>query len=67
MTTKRTVHQSVFDSKEARRVAAAGHKQACDELDRMHPSDLDEGNPNHPMYDQLFGYDRAEFMAKQYH
>jgi len=27
---------------------------------------LDEGNPNHPMYDTLFGYDREEFMAKQY-
>jgi len=64
--TKRTVPQAVFDSKDARRIQAAGHKQACEELDRMHPSQLDEGNPNHPMYDRLFDYDRGEFMRKQY-
>jgi hypothetical protein len=63
---KRTVHQSVFDSKEARRVQAAGHKQAVEELERTPRHLLDDGNPNHPMYDQLFGYDREEFMAKQY-
>lgn len=31
---KRTVPQSVFDSKEARRVQVAGHKQAVEELER---------------------------------
>jgi len=63
---KRTVAQAVFDSKEARLVATLGHKQACEDLDKTPRHMLDEGNPNHPMYDQLFGYDREEFMAKQY-
>lgn len=63
---KRTVSQAVFDSKIALQIAALGHKQACEELDKMPRHMLDEGNPNHPMHDQLFGYDRDVFMAKQY-
>jgi hypothetical protein len=64
---KRTVPQAVFDAPEAIRAARLGHAQACEELNKMPLHKLDEGNPNHPMYsDKLFGYDRAEFMAKQY-
>lgn len=63
---KRTVPQAVFESKEARRIAASGHKQACEELEKTPRHMLDEGNPNHPMYDRIFGYDRDEFLAKQY-
>jgi len=64
---KRTVPQSVFDTPEAIRAARLGHAEACAELDKLPRHMLNEGNPNHPMYDaKLFGYDRAEFMAKQY-
>lgn len=63
---KRTVPQAVFDSKDALRISKVGHKQACDELDRTPRHMLNEGNPNHPMYDSIFGYDRDEFLAKQY-
>ncbi len=64
---KRTVPQSVFDTPEAIRAAKLGHAEACAELDKLPRHMLNEGNPNHPMYDdKLFGYDRAEFMAKQY-
>ena len=27
---------------------------------------LDIGNPNHPIYDGIFGYDKDVFMALQY-
>lgn len=64
--TKITVHQSVFDSKSALRIAKLATKQATDELNNTPRHMLDEGNPNHPMYDQIFGYDRDEFLAKQY-
>lgn len=64
---KRRVPHSVFDSKEARRIQAQGHREACAELDRKSRQLLGEGNPNHPMYDnELFGYGEREFMAKQY-
>ena len=67
MNQKRTVPQAVFDSKDALRIAKAGHEQACCELERMPRHLLDRSNPNHPDYDnKLFGYDEAEFMAKQY-
>jgi hypothetical protein len=64
---KRTVPQSVFDTPEALRAARLGHAAACAELDKLPRHMLNEGNPNHPMYDaKLFGYAQAEFMAKQY-
>ena len=63
---KRTVPQSVFESKDALRAAALGHKQACDALARMDVSELDVGNPNHPANDGIFGYATADFLAKQY-
>lgn len=66
MTTKRTVPQAVFDTPEALRVAREGHRQACEELARTPRHMLDPANPNHPSHDQLFGYDREVFMAKQY-
>lgn len=64
--TKRTVPQAVFDSKTAIQIAKMGHKLACEDLEKTPRYMLDEGNPNHPMYDTIFGYDREEFMAKQY-
>lgn len=63
---KRTVSQSVFDSKSARRIARIATDEATRELNNTPRHMLDEGNPNHPMYDRLFGYDRDVFMAKQY-
>lgn len=64
---KRTIPQAVFDSKEARKIIQAGHRQACEELDRVPRHMLNEGNPNHTMYDnKLFGYSEQEFLAKQY-
>lgn len=63
----RTVPQAVFDSPEARRAARAGHREACQQLDRTPRHLLDEGNPNHPRYDlQLFGQSATTFMARQY-
>ena len=59
---------SVFDTKEAIKVARAGHAEACRELDEKFAmgGPFDEGDPNHPMYSEIFGYAEAEFMAKQY-
>lgn len=63
---KRSIPQSVFDSPDAIRVSKEGHKQACEELARIHPSQLDIGNPNHPINSGLFGEVTTEFMARQY-
>lgn len=62
----RTVPQAVFDSPEARRIQHEATRQATAELDRTPRRLLSEGNPNHPCHDQLFGYDRDVFLAKQY-
>lgn len=66
MAKKTSVPQSVFDSKMALRVAKLATKQATDELNNTPRYLLDEGNPNHPKYDELFGYDRDVFLSKQY-
>lgn len=60
---------SIFDTKEARQAARAGHMEACREMNNTFAAGgpFDEGDPNHPMYTRLFGYDETEFMAKQYH
>ena len=63
---KRSVPQAVFESKEALKVAREAHKQACDRLNATPRSMLDTGNPNHPINDGIFGYDREDFMARQY-
>jgi hypothetical protein len=64
---KRTVPQVVFETKEALKAAKEGHAQACRELDKVPHHMVDEGNPNHPMYDlYLFGYHVDTFLAKQY-
>lgn len=64
---KRTVPQAVFDSPEAIRIARQAHREACAELDATPRHLLDEGNPNHPMYDnKIFGYDEQEFLRRQY-
>ena len=64
--TKRSVPQSVFDSKEALQIAKLAHKQAVDQLAKIPTDKLDVGNPNHPIHDGIFGYDRKEFLQKQY-
>lgn len=63
---RRDVPQSVFDSPAARRIAKIAIREATEELNRTPRHLLDEGNPNHPQYDMLFGYDREAFMRKQY-
>ena len=37
----------------ARRADREGHRLACEDLARMHPSQLDVGNPNHPIHSRL--------------
>jgi len=49
-----------------KRRAAEAMRQAKADLDRIPRAMLDPGNPNHPMHDGIFGYDRREFLAKQY-
>ena len=49
----------------ARRADREGHRLACEDLARMHPSQLDVGNPNHPIHDGIFGYETKEFLRKQ--
>lgn len=66
MATPRTVSQSAFDSKDAIRAARLGHEAACRELALTPCHLLDAGNPNHPIHDGIFGYERGEFMARQY-
>lgn len=63
---KRTIPQSVFDSKSALRIAKQATKEATEQLENTPRHMLDEGNPNHPIHDGLFGHDRDDFMAKQY-
>lgn len=65
--TKRSIPQSVFESKEAIRTAILGHQDACDQLARTPRRMLDLGNPNHPSNDlHLFGQPADEFLARQY-
>jgi hypothetical protein len=64
---KISVPQSVFDSPEAMKVAKKGHAEACAELAKTPRHLLDEGNPNHPMYDlHLFGERHESFIKRQY-
>jgi hypothetical protein len=63
---KRTVAQAVFDSLEALRIARQAVLESEEALNRTPRHLLDPSNPNHPNHDGIFGYDRDEFMAKQY-
>jgi hypothetical protein len=64
---KKTIPQSVFDSKEAKTVIKNGTKSAILELNLTPCCQLDPGNPNHPDYgDKIFGYPEKEFLEKQY-
>lgn len=49
----------------ARRADREGHRLACEDLARKHPSKLDTGNPNHPIHDGIFGYETEDFLSKQ--
>ena len=48
------------------RLTRDGHRRACEDLARIAPKDLDTGNPNHPIYDGIFGDERDTFLARQY-
>lgn len=62
-----TISQAVFDSKEATRAARLGHQAAVRDLENTPRHLLEEGNPNHPMYDlHLFGEHHEVFMSRQY-
>lgn len=64
---ERTIPQTVFDSREARRIIEAGTREAIADLERMPRHMLSESNPNHPSYDlHLFGEHYVSFMGKQY-
>ncbi len=61
------IPQAIFDSPAALRIAHAATKEATDELNRTPRHLLDEGNPNHPMYDlHIFGEHVESFMRRQY-
>ena len=57
----------IYESPSALKVLRNGTAEAARELNSKPRHMLDEGNPNHPMYDQhIFGYHVDEFMARQY-
>lgn len=74
----RTVAQAVFETKEAKRIAAQAMKAADDALYAQHLLGIfDDGDPNHPRYNSgynyatgkfvnLFGYSQDQLLAKQY-
>ena len=49
-----------------RRMELKAMREAAEDLARTPPAKLDLGNPNHPLHDGIFGYDRAAFLARQY-
>lgn len=64
---KRGVPNAVFESFEATSHYRQAHNNACKDLEKKDRYSLDEGNPNHPIYDnKLFGYAVDEFLKKQY-
>ncbi len=49
------------------RMAKEAVEESIEELNNTPRHLLDEGNPNHPMYDlHIFGYHHEEFLKKQY-
>jgi hypothetical protein len=66
MAIKRSVPQSVFDSKDALHIQRQATKEATDKLNQTPVDQLDVGNPNHPINSGLFGYGLTEFLNKQY-
>ena len=77
---KRSVLQTVFDNfqKENKKVIALTMLKVDNELQAQHERGIfNEGDPNHPIYNSgynyatgkfvnLFGYEKDEFLAKQY-
>jgi len=75
---KRPVAQAVFTAFEKTSMFRKAGVDAVNELYAKESlGQFDEGNPNHPMYNNgfdytkneyvsLFGYKQREFMAKQY-
>ena len=49
-----------------KRRAAEALRESRAMLDRIPPAMRDPGDPNHPMHDGIFGYDRQSFLARQY-
>jgi len=72
------VNQSVFNSKDAIRIAKIAFAEAENDLYNKHlRGDFDDGDPNHPKYNNgynyatmkfvnLFGYSQDGLLAKQY-
>ena len=75
---KTTIPQSVFESKEAKKAIKSAFHEADKELEAQHKRGIfDEGDPNHPKYNNginyatglplnIFGYDTKLFLNKQY-
>jgi len=68
---------NIFQTKQALKIAKDGTRLATLEIEANHEKGIfDIGDPNHPDYNngynyatqsyKLFGYDQAEFLAKQY-
>lgn len=61
------IQMSIFDTKEAKKIAKNAMKDADRELSLRLPHEIPESDPNHPMYDlHVFGEHYADFMRKQY-
>lgn len=70
---------ATYESKAWKRLAAQALREADEDLRKQHAQGIfDEGDPNHPKYNNginyatgkpssLFGYDTEEFMGRQYH
>ena len=59
--------KTIYDTKEARKLAKAAVTQAVKELNDTPRQLLDTSNPNHPNYDlHIFGYHQDEFLKRQY-
>lgn len=48
------------------KLVRSGHERAVEELNNTPVDKLDIGNPNHPRFDGIFGYETKEFLSKQY-
>ena len=52
--------------KELDTLCRPAYLQGMAELASIHPSNLDTGNPNHPLNDGIFCYETKDFMKRQY-
>ena len=47
------------------RMARLAVKEAQDQIDKKRGLEKDIGDPNHPIYDGIFCYDREDFLKRQ--